>query len=81
MVISTEDEFTTRLPISESLAKQVPATVDQELEVIKRRVPASIEYYRSMVHMMDRIQKRTEANASDYMRFSLSLRYVSTGIT
>ncbi|KAG0357312.1 Sorting nexin mvp1 [Podila minutissima] len=73
VVISTEDEFTTRLPISESLAKQVPATVDQELEVIKRRVPASIEYYRSMVHMMDRIQKRTEANASDYMRFSLSL--------
>ncbi|KAF9332127.1 Sorting nexin mvp1 [Podila minutissima] len=73
VVISTEDEFTTRLPINESLAKQVPATVDQELEAIKRRVPASIEYYRSMVHMMDRIQKRTEANASDYMRFSLSL--------
>ncbi|KAG0341498.1 Sorting nexin mvp1 [Podila horticola] len=73
VVISTEDEFTTRLPISESLAKQVPATVDLELEAIKRRVPASIEYYRSMVHMMDRIQKRTEANASDYMRFSLSL--------
>ncbi|KAG0029109.1 Sorting nexin mvp1 [Podila clonocystis] len=73
VVISTEDEFTTRLPISESLAKQVPATVDLELEAIKRRVPASIEYYRSMVHMMDRIQKRTVANASDYMRFSLSL--------
>ncbi|KAF9412599.1 sorting nexin [Podila epigama] len=73
VVISTEDEFTTRLPIPESLAAQVPSTVDLELEAIKRRLPASIEYYRSMVHMMDRIQKRTEANAGDYMRFGLSL--------
>ncbi|KAF9189283.1 Sorting nexin mvp1 [Haplosporangium sp. Z 767] len=73
VVISTEDEFTTRLPISETLSKQIPMTLDMELEAVKRRLPASIEYYRSMVHVLDRIQKRTEANAADYTRFSLAL--------
>ncbi|KAI7832445.1 hypothetical protein BC939DRAFT_435520 [Gamsiella multidivaricata] len=73
VVISTEDEFTTRLPISDAFAKQIPGTLDLELESIKRRLPASIEYYRSMVHVLDRIQKRTEASAADYTRFSLAL--------
>lgn len=74
MVISTEDEFTTKLPISESLVKQVPMDLELQLESIKRRLPASVEYYRSMVHIMDRVQKRTEANAGDYMRLSLALK-------
>ncbi|KAF8944069.1 Sorting nexin mvp1 [Haplosporangium gracile] len=73
VVISTEDEFKAMLPISESLVKQVPMDLELQLESIKRRLPASVEYYRSMVHVMDRVQKRTEANASDYMRFSLAL--------
>ncbi|KAK5821463.1 hypothetical protein F5H01DRAFT_337215 [Linnemannia elongata] len=73
VVISTEDEFTTKLPISESLVKEVPMDLELQLEAIKRRLPASVEYYRSMVHVMDRVQKRTEANAGDYMRFSLAL--------
>ncbi|KAG0317639.1 Sorting nexin mvp1 [Dissophora globulifera] len=73
VVISTEDEFTTRLPIGEALAKQVPQTLDIELESVKRRLPASIEYYRSMVQVLGRVQKRTEASAADYTRFSLAL--------
>ncbi|KAG0263311.1 Sorting nexin mvp1 [Linnemannia exigua] len=73
VVISTEDEFTSKLPIPESLVKQVPMDLELQLESIKRRLPASVEYYRSMVHVMDRVQKRTEANAGDYMRFSLAL--------
>ncbi|KAF9097350.1 Sorting nexin mvp1 [Mortierella sp. GBA35] len=73
VVISTEDEFTSKLPISESLAKQVPLDLELQLEIIKRRLPASVDYYRSMVHVMDRVQKRTEATAGDYMRFSLAL--------
>ncbi|KAG0199650.1 Sorting nexin mvp1 [Mortierella sp. GBA30] len=73
VVISTEDEFTTRLPISESFAKQVPMTLDLELEEVKRRLPSSIEYYRNMVNVLDRIQKRAEANAADYTRFSLAM--------
>ncbi|KAF9149780.1 Sorting nexin mvp1 [Linnemannia schmuckeri] len=73
VVISTEDEFKAMLPISESLMKQVPLDLELQLESIKRRLPASVEYYRSMVHVMDRVQKRTEANAGDYMRFSLAL--------
>ncbi|KAF9101814.1 Sorting nexin mvp1 [Mortierella sp. AM989] len=73
VVISTEDEFTSQLPISESLAKQIPLDLELQLENIKRRLPGSVNYYRSMVHVMDRVQKRTEANASDYMRFSLAL--------
>ncbi|KAF9160112.1 Sorting nexin mvp1 [Mortierella sp. AD011] len=73
VVISTEDEFTSQLPISESLAKQVPLDLELQLESIKRRLPASIDYYRSMVHVMDRVQKRTEAAATDYMRFSLAV--------
>ncbi|ORZ17446.1 hypothetical protein BCR41DRAFT_304804 [Lobosporangium transversale] len=73
VVISTEDEFTTRLPISPALAEQIPLALDLELETIKKRLPASIEYYRSMVHVFDRIQKRTEANAADYTRLSLAL--------
>ncbi|KAG0223891.1 sorting nexin [Actinomortierella wolfii] len=73
VVISTEDEFTTRLPVSEELSKQIPYSLELELEAIKRRLPGSIEYYRNMVNLMDRIQKRTEANAGDYMRFNLAL--------
>ncbi|KAF9996555.1 Sorting nexin mvp1 [Entomortierella chlamydospora] len=73
VVISTEDEFTTRLPISDALAKQIPMTLELELESIKKRLPASIEYYRNMVNVLDRVQKRTEANAADYTRFSISL--------
>ncbi|KAF9997539.1 Sorting nexin mvp1 [Entomortierella chlamydospora] len=73
VVISTEDEFTSQLPISESLAKQVPLDLELQLESIKRRLPASIDYYRNIVHVMDRIQKRTEATATDYMRFSLAV--------
>jgi hypothetical protein len=46
------------------------------MEDIKKRLPVSIEYVRSMVHVMDRIQKRTEATAADYMRYSLALQYV-----
>ncbi|KAF9365928.1 Sorting nexin mvp1 [Mortierella sp. NVP85] len=73
VVISTDDEFTTRLPISESLSKQIPHTLDTELEKIKKRLPTSIEYYRTIVHVLDRIQKRTEASAADYTRYSLAL--------
>ena len=49
-------------------------TLDLELESVKRRLPSSIEYYRNMVNVLDRIQKRAEANAADYTRFSLSMR-------
>ncbi|KAF9974996.1 sorting nexin [Actinomortierella ambigua] len=77
VVISTEDEFTTRLPVPEELQRQIPANLERELEAIKRRLPGSIEYYRNMVNLMDRIQKRTEANSSDYMRFNLALNALS----
>ncbi|KAF9912184.1 Sorting nexin mvp1 [Linnemannia zychae] len=73
IVISTEDEFTTRLPIASSLSKQIPMTLDLEVEAVKRRLPASIEYYRTMVATLDRIQKRSEASAADYTRFSLAV--------
>ncbi|KAI8598197.1 hypothetical protein EDD21DRAFT_194542 [Dissophora ornata] len=73
VVISTEDEFTSQLPISESLSKQVPADLELQLNIIRRRLPASLQYYRSIVHVMDRVQKRTEATAADFMRFSLAL--------
>ena len=75
-MISTEDEFTTRLPIASSLSKQIPMTLDLEVEAVKRRLPASIEYYRTMVATLDRIQKRSEASAADYTRFSLAVGYV-----
>ncbi|KAG0056308.1 Sorting nexin mvp1 [Gryganskiella cystojenkinii] len=74
VVISTEDEFTAKIPISETLSKQIPMTLDTQLDAVKRRLPASIEYYKNMVHVLDRIQKRTEANAGDYTRFSLSIK-------
>ncbi|KAF9123132.1 Sorting nexin mvp1 [Mortierella sp. 14UC] len=73
IVISTEDEFTTRLPIASSLSKQIPMTLELEVEAVKRRLPASIEYYRTMVATLDRIQKRSEASAADYTRFSLAV--------
>ncbi|KAG0025775.1 Sorting nexin mvp1 [Podila clonocystis] len=72
-VISTEEEFASRLPMSAALARQIPADLELQLELIKHRLPGSVEYYRGMVHVMDRIQKRTEANAADYTRFSLAL--------
>ncbi|KAG0217548.1 Sorting nexin mvp1 [Mortierella sp. GBA43] len=71
--ISTEDEFTTRLSTSESLAKQIPPTLDAELDKVKKRLPPSVEYYRNIVHVVDRVQKRTEASAADYTRYSLAL--------
>ncbi|KAF9577655.1 sorting nexin, partial [Lunasporangiospora selenospora] len=73
VAISTEDEFTTRLPISDNLSKQVPSDLDQQLEIVKKRLPSSIDYCRGMVHVMDRVQKRTEATAADFMRYSLAL--------
>lgn len=76
MVVSTEDEFTAKLPIPPSMLKQIPMDLDLQIEGIKRRLPASLDYYRSMVHVMDRVQKRAEANAADFMRFSLALKYV-----
>ncbi|KAF9313360.1 sorting nexin [Podila horticola] len=72
-VISTEDEFASLLPMAAALARQIPADLELQLELIKRRLPGSVEYYRAMIHVMDRIQKRTEANAADYTRFSLAL--------
>ncbi|KAF8915303.1 Sorting nexin mvp1, partial [Dissophora ornata] len=48
-------------------------TLELELESVKKRLPASIEYYRSMVQLLDRVQKRNEASAADYTRFSLTL--------
>ncbi|KAF9995707.1 Sorting nexin mvp1 [Modicella reniformis] len=73
VVVSTEDEFTSQLPISEDLSGHVPSNLDVQLEVIKTRLPALVDYVRSMVHVMDRIQKRTEATAADYMRYSLAI--------
>ncbi|KAK3821589.1 MAG: hypothetical protein J3Q66DRAFT_333700 [Benniella sp.] len=73
VTISTDDEFASQLPLSEDLSKHIPPNFDLQLEDIKKRLPASIEYVRSMVHVMDRIQKRTEATAADYMRYSLAL--------
>lgn len=64
-----------------ALARQIPADLELQLELIKRRLPGSVEYYRAMIHVMDRIQKRTEANAADYTRFSLALKCVSFGKT
>jgi len=74
VVISTEDEFTTKLPIQSNLSKQIPLDLELQVEGIKRRLPSSIDYYRHMVQVMDRVQKRVEANAADFMRFSLSLK-------
>lgn len=51
-------------------------TLELEVEAVKRRLPASIEYYRTMVTTLDRIQKRSEASAADYTRFSLAVGYV-----
>ncbi|KAF9988229.1 sorting nexin, partial [Modicella reniformis] len=73
VVISTEDEFTTRLSNSELLPRQISQSLEKEIESIKKRVPTSIEYYRSMVHVLDRVQKRTEASAADFARYSLAL--------
>ncbi|KAF9573153.1 Sorting nexin mvp1 [Mortierella alpina] len=73
VVISTEDEFTSQLPIPESLPKQIPLDLELQLEKMKRRLSTSVEYFRSMVHVMDRVQKRTEATAADFMRYSLAL--------
>ncbi|KAF9578816.1 sorting nexin [Lunasporangiospora selenospora] len=71
--ISTEDEFSAKLPIPRSLTIHIPENLDAELESVKKRLPASIEYYRSMVHLLGRVQKRAEANAADFTRYSIAL--------
>ncbi|KAG0330184.1 Sorting nexin mvp1 [Podila humilis] len=71
--VSVEDEFSKLLPEAETMSKQIPADFILQVESIKRRLPGSIDYYRGMVHTMDRIQKRTQANAADYSRFGLAV--------
>ncbi|KAG0230323.1 hypothetical protein B0O80DRAFT_441321 [Mortierella sp. GBAus27b] len=73
VIISTDDEFVSQLPIPEDLTTHVPPDFETQLEGIKTRLPAMIDYVRSMVHVVDRIQKRTEATAADFMRYSLAL--------
>lgn len=70
---SMEEEFVRkRLPLEEFEA-QIPFDLDERLEKVRKRLNPSIEHYKNACFIMERLVRRYEGQATDYVRYALAL--------
>ncbi|GAB5588904.1 Sorting nexin mvp1 [Umbelopsis nana] len=71
---SIDEEFVRLDPDVKEMQADIPADLEERLAKVASNIAASIEHYKNMCFAVERMIKRTEAQASDYSRYSLALR-------
>ncbi|KAM3579685.1 Sorting nexin mvp1, variant 2 [Umbelopsis sp. WA50703] len=74
---STDEEFIRLNPDVKDIEPQVPLDLVDRLSKIGGTMNSSIEHYRNLCFTVERMIKRSEAQANDYTRYSDSLRSLS----
>ncbi|KAJ3091662.1 Sorting nexin mvp1 [Quaeritorhiza haematococci] len=71
VTIPTEEEF--QIKDIRDKIQQVPEDIDERVEKLKANLEVLIEQYRNMSNIMEKIARRGDGIAVDFMRFSLIL--------
>ncbi|KAF0544214.1 sorting nexin [Gigaspora margarita] len=67
-----EEEYLKR-QITPEMERRIPEDLDKRLEKVVNKLDDTVDHYRNMCNIMDRIARRQEGMATDYMRYHLSL--------
>ncbi|KAH8549013.1 hypothetical protein BGW37DRAFT_430008, partial [Umbelopsis sp. PMI_123] len=71
---SIDEDFMRLDPDVKEMQLEVPADLDERLARVGSNLTNSIEHYKNMCLTVERMIKRTEAQAGDYARYSSSIR-------
>ncbi|KAI9833259.1 MAG: Sorting nexin mvp1 [Phylliscum demangeonii] len=71
--ISVQEEFTGKV-LSPTLEESLPANLMETFDTVRTGVRQSLEIYINLCGLVDRLVKRNEGFASDYLRLSLALQ-------
>lgn len=71
--ISVQEEFTGK-PLPLGLEESLPINLEQTFDTVRAGLRKSSEIYIQLCNLLERLEKRNEGIAADYLRFSLSLR-------
>ncbi|CAG8524035.1 2659_t:CDS:10 [Ambispora gerdemannii] len=67
-----EEEFLKKT-VPEEIEVRIPADLEERLNKVNKKLNESIEHYRNMCHIMERIARRREGLSSDYTRYGAAL--------
>ncbi|CAG8548956.1 20896_t:CDS:10 [Cetraspora pellucida] len=67
-----EEEYLKR-KITPEMERRIPEDLDKRLEKVVKKLDDTVEHYRNMCNIMERIARRQEGMAIDYMRYHLAL--------
>ncbi|CAG8451678.1 14646_t:CDS:10 [Acaulospora colombiana] len=67
-----EEEYLKK-QITPEMEQRIPANLDERLEKVIKKLDDGIDHYRNMCNLMERIARRQEGMATDYMRYSLAM--------
>jgi hypothetical protein len=71
---SIDEEFVRLDPDVKEIQAGIPADLEDRLAKVGSNMATSIEHYKNMCFAVERMIKRTEAQANDYSRYSSALR-------
>ncbi|CAG8484212.1 3753_t:CDS:10 [Funneliformis mosseae] len=67
-----EEEYIKK-QITPEMEANIPDNLDERLSKVYNKLDDAIEHYRNMCNLMERMARRQEGMAADYMRYSLAL--------
>lgn len=71
--ISVQEEFTGKV-LPPTLEDSLPSTLSDTFDTVRAGVRRSLELYISLCTLLDRLARRNEGMAADYLRLSLALQ-------
>ncbi|KAH0602853.1 uncharacterized protein H6S33_008503 [Morchella sextelata] len=71
--ISMQEEFAGK-PLPPGLEDSLPVNLEQTFDTVRSGLRKSSEIYIQLCSLLERLEKRNEGIAADYLRFSLALR-------
>jgi len=67
------EEFARKNPPIDALQIRIPANLDDKLAKTRKKLGLAIEHYKNLCLIMERLVKRNEGAANDYIRYSMTL--------
>ncbi|CAG8573959.1 3740_t:CDS:10 [Dentiscutata erythropus] len=67
-----EEEYLKR-QVTPEMERRIPEDLDKRLDKVVKKLDDTVEHYRNMCNIMERIARRQEGMAIDYMRYRLAL--------
>lgn len=71
--VSVQEEFAGK-PLPPGLEDSLPVNLEQTFDTVRSGLRKSSEIYIQLCNLLERLEKRNEGIAADYLRFSLALR-------